>query len=141
MTTQYPVLTYGTLRPGHHNYMLLDGYTTYEADVQVQGFDMYVFPGFPYVLDGKGTIKGTLSFIDPEFYNEVMADLDYLEGFSAEGNPWNHYDRTLVDVEFAGTTIKAWMYVARQATTVDRVLSNLMPWADGDWNTFAMVAA
>jgi gamma-glutamylcyclotransferase (GGCT)/AIG2-like uncharacterized protein YtfP len=139
MTTQYPVLTYGTLRPGNHNYVLLDGYTTYEVDVDVEGFNMYVFSGYPYVIDGEDTIKATLNFVHADVYDDVMYDLDMLEGFLGEGNPFNHYDRILVDVDFADTTIKAWMYVARDAVTVARVKDQLRYWPFGDWNLYKSV--
>lgn len=135
-TTQYPFLTYGTLRPTQYNYELLAGTTKYEADVTVTGYDMYVFHGYPYVIDGTDTIKATLNFVESYFYDDVMHDLDTLEGFRGEGNPYNHYDRILTDVEFAGTTIKAWMYVARNELIVSRA-KELMYWESGDWVEFA----
>lgn len=132
MTANIPVLTYGSLRPGCHNYVILEGATLLETTVTVNGFDMYAASGYPYVMDGEGSVEATLNFIHPDFYAEVMEDLDTLEGYHAEGSLMNHYDRILVNVHAYDMDIEAYMYVARNPRVMKRV-KTLEKVEDGNW--------
>jgi gamma-glutamylcyclotransferase (GGCT)/AIG2-like uncharacterized protein YtfP len=134
MTTQYPVLTYGTLRPGCGNYVAhLQGYTVQEETVELDGFQMRGNFGFPYVLEVEGSkIVATLNYIDPEVYNRVLAGMDRLEGYREGSNGGNHYDRILVEFDSEGTTRQAYIYVAR--SRFSREMAEALPVIEGgDW--------
>lgn len=136
--TRYPVLVYGTLRPGGSNYgYFLAGSTISESTVTLEGFRMLGGMGFPYVIAGMETEKivGTLCEIDAEDYEDVVSQLDMLEGYLGHGDDRNHYDRILVDVDSEGETVKAWMYIASQHTK-GYYLEDLPIVESGDWLTF-----
>lgn len=132
----YPVLTYGTLRPGCSNYVFLEGRSTPMGEVVMDGYKMFAGINYPYVVEGDGEIVATLNTIDPKHYDEAMHDLDFLEGFKGTGSRQNHYERILVDVLFNGEMIKAWMYVAMDERVVARVVNDLYFLPGGDWMEF-----
>lgn len=133
MTTQYPVLVYGTLRPTGGNYeYLLEGETTDEQDVTLHGFTMYGESGCPYLALGDRTIVATLMHLDTERYNLVMGSLDGLEGFRGEGNPMNNYDRILHTFTMDGVEIQAWIYVA-SANLLPDIIRSTPILEGGDW--------
>ncbi len=130
---KYPVLVYGTLRPGCGNYRnFLQGKTVQEETVKVSGFAMHGRRGFPYLLLGEREITGTLVYIAPDFYDRTLRSLDSLEGFYGLGQTQNHYDRKLVTFTHNGTERKAWVYVANTALTHE--IQNSLPVIEsGDW--------
>lgn len=139
MSKYLPVLVYGTLRPGQHNYTnFLEGTTIFETTVKVDGFRMHGGYGFPYVIEGgeEESIVAELVYIDPEIYARVVSRLDFLEGYRGEGKT-NHYDRRTATVVVDGHAIEAWIYVAG-AYGRDG-LEKLPVVEDGDWINFDMV--
>lgn len=131
--TQYPVLVYGTLRPGGGNYnYFLDGYTTSEENIRIDGFTMFGQSGYPYLALGNNTITATLVTIEPDVYDRIMRGLDSLEGYRGEGNAHNHYDRVLHTFTWKGVERKAWIYVAINDYSV-RLAHSLPVIASGDW--------
>lgn len=138
--TQYPVLVYGTLRPGNHNYTyFLKGNTVHiEHGVVVPGFTMLAGPnhGFPFVVTGspESKIVADLVYVAPDLYESVLTSLDFLEGYNPDANhpDANLYDRILVDFEVEGTARKAYMYVAAEGTK-KRIL-DIPKIIHGDWN-------
>jgi gamma-glutamylcyclotransferase (GGCT)/AIG2-like uncharacterized protein YtfP len=135
--TQYPVLVYGTLRPGCGNYTYcLQGRTVFEQDVTLNGFVMHSNGGFPYLVDGEGSVTATLAYLNPDaaMFADTMEGLDGLEGFYGEGNPMNHYDRRLIDFESDGLIGKAWIYIASERAQ-ERV-KELPVIESGDWLEF-----
>lgn len=131
--TQYPALVYGTLRPGCSNYKyFLDGETISEEIVTIDGFTMRGRTGYPYVVQGSKTITATLVHVHPYVYDEVMQDLDYLEGFHGDGSPDNHYDRILHTFTVNGEEVTAWIYVASKG--YGRYMAYDLPVIEsGDW--------
>jgi gamma-glutamylcyclotransferase (GGCT)/AIG2-like uncharacterized protein YtfP len=132
--TQYPVLTYGTLRPGCGNYeWCLKGETIHEETVELEGLQMRGNSGFPYVLEVEGAkIVATLNYIAPDRYDSVLASMDSLEGYRADAHNHNHYDRILFDFESNGTKRQAYIYVARSRFA--REMAEALPVIeDGDW--------
>lgn len=135
---QYPVLVYGTLRPGGSNYSyFLDGATMLETNVRIDGFTMLAGSGYPYLIEGDRTVTATLVYILPEDYVDVMRRLDFLEGFKSEGSNSNHYDRKLVTFDNDGVPTQAWVYVAAP-NTARQALSMLPILESGDWIEHAM---
>lgn len=133
MTQQYPALVYGTLRPGCGNYFnLLEGNTISEEDVRIDGYTMYGRTSFPYLTFGDSTVTATLIHINPDRYHTVLQSLDWLEGYSHENSPSNHYDRKLVEIMHDGELIKAWIYIAAPRVAED-VRNNLPVIENGDW--------
>jgi len=136
-TIQYPVLVYGTLRPGCGNYTYcLKGRTVFEQEVTLDGFVMHSNGGFPYLVDGDSTVVATLVYLnpEPEMFADTMEGLDGLEGFYGEGNPMNHYDRRLIDFESDGLIGKAWVYIA--STRAQERVKELAVIESGDWMEF-----
>lgn len=140
MTTQFPFLVYGTLRPGNSNYGYhLDGKIIHYETVTVDGFVMLATPtqGFPFVVPGEGSIVAELVYVNPENYDQVLASLDTLEGYR-EGSYNNLYDRVLVQFEAEGTTRQAYIYVASPAT--QREITHIPVMEHGDWNNRKVLA-
>lgn len=136
MTENLPALVYGTLRPGQHNYTtFLEGMTTKETTVRVNGFRMYGGGGFPYITeaDADESIVAELVYIDPEVYGRVLRGLDFLEGYRSDEGP-NHYDRITATVEINGETVEAWIYVAGDYAKGG--LDKLPVVEHGDWIKF-----
>ena len=136
MTDSRPFFVYGTLRPGQGNYRLLAGRTVDERPATLPGHALYG-PGLPYVTEGEedSAVVGTLIFVAPERYDEVLADLDRLEGYRP-GGTWSHYDREARPVRYVGddggeATTVAWVYLAgREARSRLRPSERI---TGGDW--------
>lgn len=133
MEKQYPVLVYGTLRPYCGNYeRFLEGYTTKEVTVKLDGFTMWGNQGFPYLTRGDRTITATLVTIDEDRYAEVLLSLDWLEGYHGENTYSNHYDRVLHTFTHEGKEYSAWIYVASKG--FERFVKENYPILEsGDW--------
>lgn len=130
---QYPVLVYGTLRPGCGNYeAFLRGNTVHEQEVRVDGFVMHGHSGFPYIVRGDGSIVATLVYVAPDLYEKVVQGLDYLEGFREEGSSNNHYDRVLHTFVSEGVTYSAYIYVAENEFSKSNA-ATLPVIESGDW--------
>lgn len=134
----YPVLVYGTLRPGGSNYgHFLAGRTTNERTIGLNGFRMLGGQGYPYVIkgDAEDKIVGTLCDIDPAKYDDVVEGLDFLEGYRGPDED-NHYDRVLIKFTLGnGEVVKAWTYLANRSM-VGRIVKNLPVVEHGDWLKF-----
>lgn len=132
----HPFFVYGTLRPGQANHArLLAGRTTAEVPATLPGHVLYG-PGLPYVTAGEesSAVVGTLVFVAPERYAEVLADLDHLEGYRP-GRPC-HYERKARVVRHPGpdgadTTSVAWVYLAGPAVRERLRPAERIP--SGDW--------
>lgn len=131
--TQYPVLVYGTLRPGGSNYgHFLGGATIAEKTVTLDGYTMYGDSGCPFLAVGDRTVVATLVTIEPEFYDEIMWGLDRLEGFRDFGHEDNNYDRKLVTFTVDGVESQAWIYTASK-WLLSVIKTNTPVLESGDW--------
>lgn len=135
INAQHPVMVYGTLRPGGHNYgSFLQGHTYREQNIRVRGFNMYggVNNGFPYVTAGDDVITATLVNIKPDHYDHVMMMLDFLEGYGGAGKA-NHYERKLATIrDENGEKVQAWVYIL-EGSDAELVARNYPKTKLGDW--------
>lgn len=113
---QLQVFVYGTLRRGYVNYeRVLAGLTTAEESAQIAGATLYDAGGFPFVvLDPSkpgSVVVGDLMTIDPARYDDVLHELDVLEGYYPldEGNL---YERLAAKVRIGTRFVTAWIYAA-----------------------------
>ena len=141
----HPVFVYGTLRPGHHNHArLLLGHTTSEVRAHLSGHHLFL-QGVPYAVPATHTsvygaptpLLGALVRIAPDRYDQVLADLDALEGYRPSRPERSHYQRVLVEVTVtalqpgggtSNTVDQAWIYIAGPAFNPDR--ATLIPSGD-----------
>lgn len=134
--SNFPVLVYGTLRPGGSNYThFLEGRTTRERTIGLNGFRMHGGQGFPYVVAGEAedTIVATLCDVAVDAYDEVVEGLDFLEGYRGPGLQ-NHYDRVLIQFTLNGELVQAWTYLANDS--MHGHISYLPVVEHGDWLKF-----
>lgn len=133
---QLPFFVYGTLRPGQGNYRrFLEARTTQDVRALLDGHALFDL-GIPYVVETPdATVVGDLVFVAPQHYEDVLADLDRLEGYRP-GRAGSHYRRTALSVRYAGaggdeTSALAWVYLAGDA--VRARLCAVSPVPGGDW--------
>ncbi|MFJ8979933.1 gamma-glutamylcyclotransferase family protein [Streptomyces sp. NPDC102282] len=89
-----PFFVYGTLLPGEANHdRFLRGRTRDERPAVLPGALLYEGPGYPYAVDGPGTVHGTLVTAAPGAYTELLGLLDDLEQYLGLDHPRNLYDR------------------------------------------------
>jgi gamma-glutamylcyclotransferase (GGCT)/AIG2-like uncharacterized protein YtfP len=139
MSREHSVFVYGTLRPGQGNYRrLLAGRIVREVPATAKGLALYG-SGFPYaVLQRSARVVGDLITITPGLYQEVLADLDQLEGYHPSCPDDSHYIRTTRSVTVVNRTPNggtweafhtAWIYI-----TGPRINPTHLPRiTDDDW--------
>ena len=128
-----PVLVYGTLRPGGSNYGgFLQGLTTAEQNVQLEGFIMYGESGCPFLDRGDRVVTATLVHLEENHYQETLAHLDLLEGYRGPGDDENSYERILHTFTLDGVKTQAWVYVMSDSLKV-YVLGSTPVLESGDW--------
>ncbi|WP_329421314.1 gamma-glutamylcyclotransferase [Streptomyces sp. NBC_01693] len=92
--TGLPFFVYGTLLPGEPNHdRFLRGRTCQERPAVLPGALLYEGPGYPYAVEGHGTVHGALVTAAPGAYAELLGLLDDLEEFLGPGHPRNLYER------------------------------------------------
>lgn len=140
MTQQIPVFVYGTLRTNQGNWSwALAGKTVQEMPARLDHAIMHDNNGgFPFVVrtDIPGrSVVGDLMFIDPAQYDDVVRDLDRLEGYQGPNSPTNMYDRHTVKVTTEdGTIYEANTYLCSPRLYQGRV-RHLPVVESGDWVT------
>jgi gamma-glutamylcyclotransferase (GGCT)/AIG2-like uncharacterized protein YtfP len=117
---------------------LLAGRTMQESPAIAKGLALYG-SGFPYAVPQPGArTVGDLITIEPALYREVLADLDYLEGYQPDRPNDCHYIRATRSVVVTIRTPNggnweachtAWIYLAGPDITTTK-----MPRiTDDDW--------
>ncbi|MFF1834125.1 gamma-glutamylcyclotransferase family protein [Streptomyces sp. NPDC058231] len=144
---ELPFFVYGTLLPGEPNHdLFLRGRAVAEQPALLPGALLYEGPGYPYAIEGHGTVHGVLVTAAPGAGAELLARLDRLERYLGAGHPDNLYERVVREVRLqagrrtgtgAGTgtgTSRAWVYLA--AASVTRSLRTRgTPVPGGNWLT------
>ncbi|MFJ6851816.1 gamma-glutamylcyclotransferase family protein [Streptomyces sp. NPDC091271] len=138
-----PFFVYGTLLPGEPNHdQFLRGRTRGERPAVLPGALLYEGPGYPYAIEGHGSVHGALVTAAPGAYAELLGLLDDLEQYLGPDHPRNLYERVvrravpapLPDAPGSGSAepVRAWVYLA--ATAVARSLrTGGTPVPGGDW--------
>ncbi|MET8331001.1 gamma-glutamylcyclotransferase family protein [Streptomyces sp. NPDC005181] len=138
---ELPFFVYGTLLPGEPNHdLFLRDRAIVERPALLPGALLYEGPGYPYAIEGHGTVHGMLVTAAPAVYAELLVLLDRLEVYVGPGHPRNLYERVAREVRLPGTvppatgTVRAWVYLA--AAPVTRSLrTGGTPIPGGDWLT------
>ena len=130
-----PFFVYGTLRRGQGNHRRLEARTEAEYAAVLPDHALYE-AGLPYATDARrATVVGELVFARPERYDQVLAELDRLEGYCS-GRAHCHYERVRRPVHYADAhgserTMVAWVY--RAGPLVRAQLAGADPVPGGDW--------
>jgi gamma-glutamylcyclotransferase (GGCT)/AIG2-like uncharacterized protein YtfP len=135
---QLPFFVYGTLRPHQGNYeRFLEGRTASEIPGFLDSHALFA-AGIPYVVESTSdaVVVGDLVFVLPSDYDEVLADLDRLEGYSPRRGADCHYQRharpvRYLDADGDEATVVAWVYLAGPSARAS--LAGTMPVPGGDW--------
>lgn len=91
---ELPFFVYGTLLPGEPNHdLFLRDRAIAEQPALLPGALLYEGPGYPYAIEGHGTVRGTLVTAAPAVYAELLVLLDRLEEYAGPGHPRNLYER------------------------------------------------
>ena len=91
------IFVYGTLRTGMYNYdKYLDGKIIQSELAYVKG-SLHQIKGvvYPALVDGMHMIAGEIMELNNE---DLVKELDALEGFVGEGNINNEYDKITTDI-------------------------------------------
>lgn len=127
---QLPIFTYGTLRPGHHNFGLLADVVVATMPATTEGLQLLDAGPYPYAVYGPGRVHGDLITVGIDDFATTLADLDRLEGFDRHSPAHSHYQRVTTQVTTAtGDVVLAWVYVAGPTTDT----SDCVPIPGGDW--------
>ncbi|MER7396491.1 gamma-glutamylcyclotransferase family protein [Streptomyces sp. NPDC000151] len=130
-----PFFVYGTLRPGEANHAwALRGRTAVERPALIHGALLYDGPGYPYAIHGPAdaVVHGHVVTPAEGAYDEVLAVLDRLEGYTP-GPPDNDYDRVACAAVLPdGATVRAWVYLAADPLA-GRLRATATPIPGGDW--------
>lgn len=136
---QLPFFVYGTLKPGRFNYLrYLVGQTAAEAPALLRGAALYNAGPYPFLVTGPeladpaAHVRGALITMRVECYATILNRIDDLEDYRP-GDPRSMYERIILPVLSADTTVNAWVYVAG-AAALDAIRAGRMPRLDsGVW--------
>ncbi len=97
------------------------------ADYQPRG-------AYPYMVEGAGRVAGHLMELNPDLYDTLLIELDWLEGYSEQAGPEeNEYLRVAREVQHEnGAKTLTWVYLAAPHAFA-RQIPNLSPIESGDW--------
>lgn len=123
------ILVYGSLRRGKqaHKY-LLNNQARFLGEVTLPGFDMLKLGWFPGIVpnpENKEGILGELYEVAPEYWDNLIEQLDYYEGYFPENQSPSLFVRTEIDINDVPTTVYLWNG-ARKADIIEQV-------PHGDW--------
>ena len=127
------LFVYGTLRPGGHNFGLLDDAVSHVELAHADGLALYATRGFPYATPDPAPharITGTLCWVVSQAWPTVLTRLDMLEGYEPDREDTSHYlRRRWLVITDIGRQVDAWLYLA--GPHVNLTLLPRIP--GGDW--------
>ena len=116
LDTTIPFFVYGTLIPGQPNDYYWGKEIIKTAEAIYPHGRLVTLRAFPMLLESdptSGGVKGTLIYINPTAYTNIMTLVDQLEEYDPE-NPDSPYTRVLREVVTAdGEHITAWLYLGQ----------------------------
>jgi gamma-glutamylcyclotransferase (GGCT)/AIG2-like uncharacterized protein YtfP len=129
-TPRLPFFVYGTLLPGQPNAFLWQGMETHMEPARLDNGRLHDMGGYPMLVEaGANPVKGQIITIAHDFYEQVMARLDFLEGYDPFRPDLPGYHRVIRNVIMAnGRTAPAWVYIGQLEWVNGRVLIS-----NGDW--------
>ena len=132
---QLPFFVYGTLLPDQPNAFLWQGLETSAEQAWFGNGRLYDLGGYPMLVEtGANPVKGQIITIASDFYESVMARLDFLEGYDSFRPELAGYRRVIREVMIEnGRATAAWVYVGQLELVNGRVA---VP--DGDWTTYIL---
>ncbi len=113
-TKQLPLAVYGTLLRGFGNHDLLAGRVRHVTPGFVAGYELVV-DRIPYARPNPdATLVVEIAWPLPALYDQILADVDYLEGYNPHGHaPHNLYTRVAVTATtHQQREVEAWLYKA-----------------------------
>lgn len=130
-----PFFVYGTLLPNQPNAFLWQGLETSIGEAWLGNGRLHDMGGYPMLVEtGVNPVKGQVITIATDFYESVMARLDFLEGHDPFRPNLAGYRRVVRDVILEnGRAIPAWVYIGQIELVNGRAA---VP--DGDWATYIL---
>jgi len=123
MKKNIPVFVYGSLRKGMHLHSYM-GKSKLVGFGYVDGYTLHSLGSFPGINAGEpdNRLYGELYMVN----DEVLADLDHIEGYRADEQAYNFYNRVKETAVIDGNEHKCFLYV--YAKKLDRAVIS-----GGDW--------
>jgi gamma-glutamylcyclotransferase (GGCT)/AIG2-like uncharacterized protein YtfP len=130
-TPYRPFFVYGTLLPQQPNYYLWGHHILRQETAVFVNGRLYDMGHYPMLVESStGIVKGLLVTVHRRHYDEVMAQLDQLEGFDPEQPGESTYRRLERTVQLSdGRSQLAWVYIGQEKYVNDgcKIIEN------GDW--------
>lgn len=132
---QLPFFVYGTLKPGHGNYLrLLAGRTSSELPASLADAALYTEGPYPFLVREVGTIvQGVLVTVPEALYAETLRRLDDLEDYSPDGGDQNLYERVVCEVLSTRGLLRAWVYLAGSGPAQRIAAGTMRRVPNGNW--------
>ena len=127
-----PFFVYGTLRREQHNYnFYFESKTESEYNAWIKGI-LYNFGQLPaYKPEGDNWIKGDLIYVNEKLYDNILTDIDFLEGYEPYSEETSLYIRRKRKILREDRQwIDAWIYIFNYPVS-EKLLSEI---PSGDWN-------
>lgn len=127
---QLPLFVYGTLLPGQPNYALLQGYVIAHETAWFENGRLYDMGYYPMMVEQPGyTVKGAVLTIHPKTYEQVINNLDILEGYNPLHLADSMYHRLVRVVKTEnGRSLSVWVYLVQTHQVI-----GLATIDNGDW--------
>ncbi len=130
----FPFFVYGTLRNGQNNYeYYFKNKTKKEYPAWVRG-TLYSYGNLPaYMPEGENWIRGDLVYIKDAHYQDVLRDVDFLEGYRPEMESTSLYIRRVKPVFTENQKeVKAWIYIFNYPVSKSLIFEI----KSGDWEEY-----
>ncbi len=127
-----PFFVYGTLLPGQPNDVLWQDCIEQRKSAVLNGAQLYAFPQFPMLIEIDNLdeqVYGELIWVEQSRYSDILADLDFLEGYQPNNPDESLYLREKRPVMGDdGSQTVAWVYLGKP-----QFVANRSPIPSGNW--------